>query len=205
MMQWPEFCELLQCLTYWYQTFNQYDMDRSGYIEAQELGRVIREKYGTVSQLVMALSSKSFLFEQELKFGDFYNQSSKLCQINLPTKKDHTWLGILAKYLLEIFKTSFLCLFYIIVLKSMQFVEKIGPSLKTEIRGVACFNISGYALSAKALETILKRYSRAMDDGRILIAFDDFVSMSVRLRAYTGKYKHFYFHYLISSLFCLVR
>ena len=44
----------------------------------------------------------------------------------------------------------------------------------------------GYALSAKALETILKRYSRAMDDGRILIAFDDFVSMSVRLRAYTG-------------------
>ena len=70
MMQWPEFCELLQCLTYWYQTFNQYDMDRSGYIEAQELGRVIREKYGTVSQLVMTPSPKSFLFEQELKFGD---------------------------------------------------------------------------------------------------------------------------------------
>ena len=40
----------------------------------------------------------------------------------------------------------------------------------------------------------MKRYSRAMDDGRILIAFDDFVSMSVRLRAYTGKYEHF--HYL---------
>ena len=57
-------------------------------------------------------------------------------------------------------------------------------------------NILGYALSAKALETIMKRYSRAMDDGRILIAFDDFVSMSVRLRAYTGKYEHFHFHYL---------
>ena len=62
MMQWPEFCELLQCLTYWYQTFNQYDMDRSGYIEAQELGRVIREKYGTVSQLVISLFSKKFSF-----------------------------------------------------------------------------------------------------------------------------------------------
>ena len=48
MMQWPEFCELLQCLTYWFQTFNQYDLDRSGFIEAQELGRVIREKYGMI-------------------------------------------------------------------------------------------------------------------------------------------------------------
>ena len=57
--------------------------------------------------------------------------------------------------------------------------------------------ILGYALSAKALETIMKRYSRAMDDGRILIAFDDFVSMSVRLRAYTGKYQYFIF--IISS------
>ncbi len=47
-MQWPEFCELLQCLTYWYQTFCEYDMDKSGFIEAHELGRVIREKYGKV-------------------------------------------------------------------------------------------------------------------------------------------------------------
>ncbi len=46
MMQWPEFCELLQCLTFWHNTFCQYDQDRSGYIEALELGRVIRERYG---------------------------------------------------------------------------------------------------------------------------------------------------------------
>ncbi len=37
------------------------------------------------------------------------------------------------------------------------------------------------------METLFKRYSKAMDDGRILIAFDDFVSCCVRLRAYTGK------------------
>ena len=55
MMQWAEFCELLQCLTYWYQTFCQYDLDRSGFIESQELGRVIREKFGktkTTSRII---------------------------------------------------------------------------------------------------------------------------------------------------------
>ena len=50
------------------------------------------------------------------------------------------------------------------------------------------FSSAGYQLSAKCMEAILKRYSRAMDDGRLLIAFDDFVALSVRLRAYTGKY-----------------
>jgi hypothetical protein len=92
LMQWQEFNELLQCLTYWYQCFCQYDTDRSGFIEAHELGRVIREKFG-------------------------------------------------------------------------------------------------YQLSQNALTTLLKRYSRAMDDGRCLIAFDDFVSLSVRLRAYTEAFR----------------
>ena len=46
---------------------------------------------------------------------------------------------------------------------------------------------SGYQLSAQAMTTVLKRYSRILDDGRSLIAFDDFVALSVRLRAYTGK------------------
>ena len=44
----------------------------------------------------------------------------------------------------------------------------------------------GYQLSPTAMEYILKRYSKALDDGRLLVAFDDFVSLSVRLRAYTG-------------------
>jgi len=92
MMQYPEFEELLQCITFWYQTFNQYDTDRSGFMEAHELGRVFREKFG-------------------------------------------------------------------------------------------------YQLTRQAMETILKRYSKAMDDGRVLVAFDDFVSCSVRLRAYTEAFR----------------
>lgn len=44
----------------------------------------------------------------------------------------------------------------------------------------------GYRLSAKAMESLLKRYSKLMPDGQCLIAFDDFVALSVRLRAYTG-------------------
>ncbi len=58
MMQWPEFCELLQCLTFWHTTFSQYDQDRSGYIEAVELGRVIRERYGSVFLFNFLFSSK---------------------------------------------------------------------------------------------------------------------------------------------------
>ena len=46
MMQYNEFRELLQCLVFWYQTFCQYDVDRSGYIEAAELSRCIGEKFG---------------------------------------------------------------------------------------------------------------------------------------------------------------
>lgn len=45
-MQYAEFMELLQCLNYWYSCFCQYDTDRSGYMDAGELGRVIREKFG---------------------------------------------------------------------------------------------------------------------------------------------------------------
>jgi len=92
MMQYPEFRELLQCLVYWYTTFCQYDVNRSGYIEAHELNNCISQKFQ-------------------------------------------------------------------------------------------------YRLSAKALEQILKRYGRAMDDGKILVAFDDFVSCSVRLRAYTEAFR----------------
>ena len=51
--------------------------------------------------------------------------------------------------------------------------------------------IVGYVLSVKVKEVLLKRYSRAMDDGRCLIAFDDFVALCVRLRAYTGLYNTF--------------
>ena len=46
-MDWEEFQELLQCLTYWHQTFSKYDVDRSGFVEAQELNRVLKEKFGT--------------------------------------------------------------------------------------------------------------------------------------------------------------
>lgn len=41
-MQWPEFMELQRCLLAWHNMFRQYDADRSGFIEAQELGNVIR-------------------------------------------------------------------------------------------------------------------------------------------------------------------
>ncbi len=66
---------------------------------------------------------------------------------------------------------------------------------------------AGYQLTPRAMETILKRYSRAMDDGRVLIAFDDFVSLSVRLRAYTGMqdisilYNKKYLHCKIFTIF----
>jgi len=92
MMEFNEFNELLQCLTYWHQCFCQYDTNRSGFIEAHEIGRCFSEKFG-------------------------------------------------------------------------------------------------YQLSVTALETILKRYSRVMEDGRALIAFDDFVSCAVRLRAYTEAFR----------------
>ena len=52
-----------------------------------------------------------------------------------------------------------------------------------------CF-LLGYRVSPQVLTVLLKRYSRAhVHNGRVrtLIAFDDFVSLSVRLRAYTGK------------------
>lgn len=49
--------------------------------------------------------------------------------------------------------------------------------------------LSGYRITPQATETILKRYSRVLPRGggeACLCAFDDFVSVSVRLRAYTG-------------------
>ncbi|XP_013404159.1 sorcin [Lingula anatina] len=92
IMGWNEFSELLKCLVYWYQTFCQYDVNRSKYIEASELHTIISTKYG-------------------------------------------------------------------------------------------------YKLSQQAMTTLLKRYSTAMDDGKCLIAFDDFVSLSVRLRAYTEAFR----------------
>ena len=50
--------------------------------------------------------------------------------------------------------------------------------------------VSVYNLSGKAMQTILKRYSKVVAGAgppKSLIAFDDFVALSVRLRAYTGK------------------
>ncbi|XP_041365371.1 grancalcin-like [Gigantopelta aegis] len=47
----------------------------------------------------------------------------------------------------------------------------------------------GYKISPQTLETILKRYSRVVAGGRCLIAFDDFVSLCVRLRAFTDAFR----------------
>ena len=52
------------------------------------------------------------------------------------------------------------------------------------------FLFAVYNLSGKAMQTILKRYSKVVAGAgppKSLIAFDDFVALSVRLRAYTGK------------------
>uniref|UniRef100_A0A1I8GQN4 EF-hand domain-containing protein n=2 Tax=Macrostomum lignano TaxID=282301 RepID=A0A1I8GQN4_9PLAT len=92
VMQYAEFRELLTCLLYWHRTFQEYDRDRSGFIEANELHNII---------------SSRFL----------------------------------------------------------------------------------YRLSAKSMTMLLKRYSKAMDDGRCLVAFDDFVTLSVRLRTYTEAFR----------------
>ncbi|XP_064649796.1 uncharacterized protein LOC135501566 isoform X2 [Lineus longissimus] len=92
IMQYGEFKELLQCLLHWHQLFTTYDLDRSGFVEANELLNITMRKFG-------------------------------------------------------------------------------------------------YNLSQKAVTTLLKRYSRALDDGRCLIAFDDFVALSVRLRAYTEAFR----------------
>ncbi|RUS72558.1 hypothetical protein EGW08_019677 [Elysia chlorotica] len=92
-MQWSEFLELQQCLVAWYQVFCQHDVDRSGFIDATELIRVIR-------------------------------------------------------------------------------------------------NLFGYQIQPQTLETMLKRYSRVVPpNGRCIIAFDDFVAVSVRLRAYTDAFR----------------
>lgn len=94
-MQWNEFMELQQCLVAWFRVFQQYDSDRSGFIEANELVNVIT-------------------------------------------------------------------------------------------------NLYGYRLTPQATETILKRYSRVLPRGggeACLCAFDDFVSVSVRLRAYTDAFR----------------
>lgn len=45
-MQWNEFMELQQCLVAWFRVFQQYDSDRSGFIEANELVNVITNLYG---------------------------------------------------------------------------------------------------------------------------------------------------------------
>ncbi|BFZ01313.1 hypothetical protein BsWGS_04352 [Bradybaena similaris] len=48
----------------------------------------------------------------------------------------------------------------------------------------------GYQIQPETLETILKRYSRVVPpNGRCVIAFDDFVAVSVRLRAYTDAFR----------------
>ncbi|GFN75353.1 sorcin [Plakobranchus ocellatus] len=92
-MQWNEFLELQQCLVAWYQVFCQHDFDRSGFIDATELIRVIRHLFG-------------------------------------------------------------------------------------------------YQIQPQTLETILKRYSRVVPpNSRCIIAFDDFVTLSVRLRAYTDAFR----------------
>ncbi|KAK3771293.1 hypothetical protein RRG08_024372 [Elysia crispata] len=92
-MQWSEFLELQQCLVAWYQVFCQHDVDRSGFIDANELIRVIRHLFG-------------------------------------------------------------------------------------------------YQIQPQTLETILKRYSRVVPpNSRCIIAFDDFVALSVRLRAYTDAFR----------------
>ena len=50
---------------------------------------------------------------------------------------------------------------------------------------------AGFQIQPPTLTTILKRYSRVVPpNGRCIVAFDDFVALSVRLRAYTGKYGH---------------
>ena len=45
-MQWNEFLELQQCLVAWYKVFRQHDVDQSGFIDASELIRVIRQLFG---------------------------------------------------------------------------------------------------------------------------------------------------------------
>lgn len=91
IMNYSEFRELLNCLVYWKTTFQEFDGDRSGYIEANELHNCIVSRFR-------------------------------------------------------------------------------------------------YQLSQKTMETLLKRYSR-IHQGRCLLAFDDFVSLCVRLRAYTEAFR----------------
>lgn len=53
-------------------------------------------------------------------------------------------------------------------------------------------NTFGYRISPDVMTTLLKRYSRAVamhGQVRTLIAFDDFVSLCVRLRAYTDAFR----------------
>ena len=45
-MQYNEFMELQQCLIAWFRVFQQYDSDRSGFIEANELVNVVTNLYG---------------------------------------------------------------------------------------------------------------------------------------------------------------
>ena len=45
-MQWSEFMELQQCLVAWHRVFCQHDSDRSGFIDAAELIRVIKQLFG---------------------------------------------------------------------------------------------------------------------------------------------------------------
>ena len=45
LMQYPEFLELLQCLVYWHQTFCQFDADRTGFIDANELFNIITNRF----------------------------------------------------------------------------------------------------------------------------------------------------------------
>lgn len=48
----------------------------------------------------------------------------------------------------------------------------------------------GYQIQPSTLETILKRYSRVVPPGgRCIVAFDDFVALSVRMRAYTDAFR----------------
>jgi Ca2+-binding EF-hand superfamily protein len=45
-MQFEEFMELQQCLIAWYNVFRQHDSDGSGFMDAQELLRVIKQLFG---------------------------------------------------------------------------------------------------------------------------------------------------------------
>lgn len=148
-----------------YQMFMRFSNPHLGGIQAEELCRILNEMP---------------------QIRNFYriNWSLELCKI-MCAMLDRTQDGIM-QY--PEFRELLQCLVYWHQVFVQYDSNQSGYIEASELANIIKQRFL-YNLSVEAMQTILKRYSKAMPNGQCLVAFDDFVSLSVRLRTYTEAFR----------------